>query len=86
MADNRPIEFRVSPPVYPTDTENLYRSLIRIADALNAIPAFSFFSTMNGPNVSGITGIGFGIETGSSATTTLWYNRSGLSNTWIAYL
>lgn len=47
---------------------------------------FSYFSTTNGPNVSGVSAPrGFiGIETGSSATTKIWFKvtQSSLTTGW----
>lgn len=58
------------------------------ADALNALPAFSLFSTLDGPNESAITASPptLGFEVGSSATTRLWLKTSSGTTGWIAIL
>jgi hypothetical protein len=55
--------------------------LSQVAAALNELPAFSIFSTADGPNASGITAsVGaIGIEIGSSGTK-LW-QKIGPSST-----
>lgn len=75
-------QLRVS-PIPPQEGQPLAEWLRETADALNAIPSFSIFSTSDGPNDSGITGdVGtLGIDIGSSNTVG-WLNTSGTTSGW----
>ena len=60
----------------------------RVVDQVNSLPAFSIFSTQDGPNESGETAnqSTLGFEVGSSATTRLWVAGSDSSTDWRAII
>lgn len=70
----------------PEGMEDLPYWTRRVVDAVNQLPAFSIFSTSDGPNGSGETADRgtIGIDVGSSATTVLWVATSSGTNTWRA--
>lgn len=55
-----------------------------VVEAFDEVPRASYFSTFDGPNESSVTGTQgtLGIETGSSATTTLWVATSDGTGVW----
>lgn len=73
----------VPPPPFRETPPELLHWLQQLADAFNALP-FSYFSTADGPEASGITApTGFiGLEIGSSATTKLWAKTSSGTTGW----
>ena len=73
-------------PLRAGDPETVRIKVDEIADALSGFPAFSTFSTADGPNTSGITARRgtLGLETGSSATTPVWICTSSGTTGWSA--
>lgn len=73
---------RISPPPH-TGNSALDSWLLRLSDALNALPATYIFS--GNPNDSGVTATAgsLGINVDASATTSrIWINTSGTTNSW----
>ncbi len=72
----------------PGWAEDLPEWTRRVVDQVNSLPAFSIFSTEDGPNESGETAnqSTLGFEVGSSATTRLWVTGSDSSNDWRAII
>jgi hypothetical protein len=73
-------------PLRSMEEEDVRVKIDEIADALSNFPAFSVFSTADGPNTSGITARRgtLGLEIGSSATTPVWICTSSGTTGWSA--
>lgn len=56
-----------------------------VAEAFDEVVRTRFFATADGPNQSGVTAARgtLGIETNSSATTTLWVQTSDGTDNWV---
>jgi hypothetical protein len=81
-------EIRLSDVVFSGEIPSVFRDLPewtrRTVDAVNGLPAFSIFSTQDGPNSSGETADRgtIGVDVGSSTTTVLWAKGSDGTTDW----
>jgi hypothetical protein len=81
-------ELRLADVIFSGEIPDVFRDLPewtrRTVDAVNGLPAFSIFSTQDGPNSSALTANRgtIGVDVGSSSTTVLWVQGSDGTTDW----